>query len=376
MSEIFNAMYSGITSRINYKSLLFVPLILLGFMLFTILMKGIAMGIDFRGGTLITVTLNKNQSIDIDKLKLSLDELNLMDLEIYSGRDIVTGSEILTIRTLSIVNESEIKPILERYLGRLRDTDVATIILKDQPPSDLEEKLRLRLRQNVDLNFSQDGKILEISAYELDGNKLREILSYYLNENLTVSIDKKNFHMKTIGPTLGRAFWSQGMKSAIIAYILIIFVIFVAFRDLIPSIAVILAATFDVIFALGGMSIFRIYLEPASLVAIIMLIGYSVDTNILLTTRVLRKRTGSVNDRIDNAMKTGLTMSITTICVMCVISIISILTNIDVLASISSVLLMGLIGDLISTWLMNTGILKWYVEEKGGKLRILKKRLR
>ena len=124
------------------------------------------------------------------------------------------------------------------------------------------------------------------------------------------------------------------------------------------------------------MSIFRIYLEPASLVAIIMLIGYSVDTNILLTTRVLRKRTGSVNDRIDNAMKTGLTMSITTICVMCVISIISILTNIDVLASISSVLLMGLIGDLISTWLMNTGILKWYVEEKGGKLRILKKRLR
>ena len=192
MSEIFNAMYSGITSRINYKSLLFVPLILLGFMLFTILMKGIAMGIDFRGGTLITVTLNKNQSIDIDKLKLSLDELNLMDLEIYSGRDIVTGSEILTIRTLSIVNESEIKPILERYLGRLRDTDVATIILKDQPPSDLEEKLRLRLRQNVDLNFSQDGKILEISAYELDGNKLREILSYYLNENLTVSIDKKN----------------------------------------------------------------------------------------------------------------------------------------------------------------------------------------
>ena len=376
MSEIFNAMYSGITSRINYKSLLFVPLILLGFMLFTILMKGIAMGIDFRGGTLITVTLNKNQSIDIDKLKLSLDELNLMDLEIYSGRDIVTGSEILTIRTLSIVNESEIKPILERYLGRLRDTDVATIILKDQPPSDLEEKLRLRLRQNVDLNLSQDGKILEISAYELDGNKLREILSYYLNENLTVSIDKKNFHMKTIGPTLGRAFWSQGMKSAIIAYILIIFVIFVAFRDLIPSIAVILAATFDVIFALGGMSIFRIYLEPASLVAIIMLIGYSVDTNILLTTRVLRKRTGSVNDRIDNAMKTGLTMSITTICVMCVISIISILTNIDVLASISSVLLMGLIGDLISTWLMNTGILKWYVEEKGGKLRILKKRLR
>ncbi|HIE34429.1 MAG TPA: protein translocase subunit SecF, partial [Candidatus Altiarchaeales archaeon] len=158
--------------------------------------------------------------------------------------------------------------------------------------------------------------------------------------------------------------------------ILIILVIFIAFRDFVPSIAVILAATFDALFAAGGMSLFGITLEPASLVAIIMLVGYSVDTDILLTTRVLKTRTGTVNERIDNAMKTGLTMTTTTLCVMFVILIISTqVIKIDIMADISSVLLVGLIGDIISTWFMNAGILKWYMEEKGGKIRIRRVRI-
>jgi len=124
------------------------------------------------------------------------------------------------------------------------------------------------------------------------------------------------------------------------------------------------------------MSLFGITLEPASLVAIIMLVGYSVDTDILLTTRVLKTRTGTVNERIDNAMKTGLTMTLTTLCVMLVILVIStVVIRIDIMADISSVLLLGLTGDIISTWLMNAGILKWYVEEKGGKIRIRRKRI-
>jgi preprotein translocase subunit SecF len=37
----------------------------------------------------------------------------------------------------------------------------------------------------------------------------------------------------------------------------------------------------------------------------------------------------------------------------------------QVLGDISAVLVMGLISDLMSTWLMNLGILKWHIERGG-----------
>jgi preprotein translocase subunit SecF len=34
---------------------------------------------------------------------------------------------------------------------------------------------------------------------------------------------------------------------------------------------------------------------------------------------------------------------------------------------ISAVLLIGLVADILNTWLTNVGILKWYVLKGGGK---------
>jgi len=189
-----------------------------------------------------------------------------------------------------------------------------------------------------------------------------------------MEFQSKNFNSRSVGATLGSRFRDQGLNALLYAYLLIILVVFVAFRDFIPSITVILAATLDGVIAAGGMALFGIILEPASLVAILMLVGYSVDTNILLTTRVLRGKFGTVNERIDDAMKTGLTMSATTILVMAVILFVSSeVFRISTLSSIAAVLLMGLVGDLATTWFMNAGILKWYMEEKRGKLRLFRR---
>ena len=45
--------------------------------------------------------------------------------------------------------------------------------------------------------------------------------------------------------------------------------------------------------------------------AFLMLIGYSVDTDILLTTRALKKQEGTINERIYGAFKTGIFMNVT-----------------------------------------------------------------
>jgi len=41
--------------------------------------------------------------------------------------------------------------------------------------------------------------------------------------------------------------------------------------------------------------------------------------------------------------------------------------GVQILFDISAVLLIGLLFDILNTWLTNVGILKWYVLKGGGK---------
>ncbi|CEG13634.1 Protein-export membrane protein SecF (fragment) [groundwater metagenome] len=156
----------------------------------------------------------------------------------------------------------------------------------------------------------------------------------------------------------------------IAAVFFITVVIFIAYRIPIPTVAILAAALIDIIFAAGCMSIFGIELNLPTLLALVMLLGYSVDTDILLTTRILNRKT-SVNETIDETIKTGLTMTFAAMGSAMTIFIVSNLTTpkIEVLSELSIVILCGLFMDIFSTWLLNTGILKWYVERKTANVR-------
>ena len=66
-------------------------------------------------------------------------------------------------------------------------------------------------------------------------------------------------------------------------------VVFIYFRTLVPSLAVILAAFSDIVVTLAIFNLTGEKLSTAGVAAFLMLIGYSVDTDILLNTRVLKK---------------------------------------------------------------------------------------
>ncbi len=170
----------------------------------------------------------------------------------------------------------------------------------------------------------------------------------------------------SIGPVLSEEAMSQVYWALLFAFIFMAVTIFIVFREPVPSIAVILAALCDIIIALGGMSLFKIPLNIASVGALLMLIGYSVDTDILLTTRLLKRYDGDVGDRALGAMKTGLTMSLCAISAMIVLYVVTVvlMPAANTLLYISSVLIMGLCADIITTWCMNLGILRIYMERK------------
>lgn len=171
---------------------------------------------------------------------------------------------------------------------------------------------------------------------------------------------------KSVGPVLSRQAMNQIYWAIGFAFLFMSVTVFIIFRDPVPSLAVILAAASDIIIAVGGMSILGIPLSLASVGAILMLIGYSVDTDILLTTRVLKRRKGSINERALGAMKTGVTMSISAIGSMAALYLVTVflMPEARVLSDIASVLIIGLLADILTTWLMNLGILRWYLEVK------------
>ena len=172
-----------------------------------------------------------------------------------------------------------------------------------------------------------------------------------------------------IGPVLSEEAMGQIYVAMIFAFLFMAVTVFIVFREPVPSVAIILAALCDILIALGGMSIFKIPLSIASVGALLMLIGYSVDTDILLTTRLLKRREGTVESRAKNAMYTGLTMSFAAIAAMGILFVVTklIMPEATTLSNISAVLVIGLVGDILSTWLMNLGILKTYIDWRQSK---------
>jgi preprotein translocase subunit SecF len=368
-------LYAALTGRVGYRRLILIPPIVALLMLAVVFVNGLEYGIDFKGGTWIDALTGETlEAGQLRQLESELSAQGLSDVKAHVGYDIDTGLNKLTLATTTVVEDKEaVKDEIREYTGELTEYDTATVRLADKPPVQLAESLTKRLKQGVDVNY--EGGILTIRGLDLDKQELDSSLTYYTGKQADAKLAKKNFNMRSVGPTLGATFRQQGFKALFVALAFMGAVVFMAFKDPIPSIAVIQAAVCDVLIALGGMSLLGIPMEPASLAALLMLIGYSVDTDIMLTARTLKEKTVEFGDRMEDAMKTGLTMTGTTLAVMGIVYIISnTLTQITTLSSIASVLLIGLVADLATTWFTNAGILRWYLEVPGRKLKFFGRR--
>ncbi len=206
-------------------------------------------------------------------------------------------------------------------------------------------------------SFKGYGTVIETSADMKAEDIIAEIKAMGIN---TASND-----VESIGPSLGAAFWSQAQLAMLLAFIFMGIVVFVIFRTVVPSMAIIISAVGDILMTLAFMQLFGIELSLAGLAAILMLIGYSVDTDILLTSRMLKETEDhTLNEKIKHAMKTGLTMTLTSIGALTPLLLLGLS---PVITQIATVLMIGLFFDIMNTWITNVIILRWYCEKKGMK---------
>lgn len=192
-------------------------------------------------------------------------------------------------------------------------------------------------------------------------NELKKAVEEFLNHPL----DEKNSSIEFTGSSLSKSFYKELIRAMVIAFVFMSIVIFILFRNFLPSFYVITCAFSDIIIPLAIIDFFGLRVSTAGIAAFLMLIGYSVDTDILLTTRVLkRKEEGLLNQRIWGAVKTGMTMTLTSFVAVLIAYFIVIAPT---LKEVFLILSIGLFVDMIVTWLMNASLLKWYCEKRGFK---------
>jgi len=232
---------------------------------------------------------------------------------------------------------------------------------KENLQQELSSKLDdINTREIYDLvTREQKAVIIETKS---SGEETKEILEDYLGYEL----NDENSSFEFTGSSLSESFYRQLLIAILFALIFMAIVVFIIFRTLIPSLAVITSAIADILMTLALVDILGIKMSSAGIVAFLMLIGYSVDTDILLTNRVLKRHEGDINTRIFGAFKTGITMTLTSLFAV-VFALVIVKSFSIVLTQIFTILAIGLCFDLLNTWITNVSILKWYMVKKRGK---------
>lgn len=198
--------------------------------------------------------------------------------------------------------------------------------------------------------------------------------SVYVELSRQVNSQFENAETTYIGPIYSQALQQEAMRYLPLSFLLMAIVVFVVFREPIVSLFVVFCAFADILIAAAAMTVAGVALSLGTVAALLMLIGYSVDTDILLSMRVL-KRKGTTEDKIIGAFGTGLTMTTTTIGAVFSLFVVSdllyrILPNfyrMPVIADICLVLLFGLFADIFNTWITNAQLLRWYMARPATK---------
>jgi preprotein translocase subunit SecF len=286
----------------------------------------------------------------------------------------------------------------------------AITLFSETAPATLENLLESKSLTNFEINSLSDNTGVQtkivITTTEENSNQLIQILEDYLGEKLT----QENSSIEKTSSTLSKDFYQQLIIAVVLAFFWMSAVVFLIFskgkkrkfwvillnillgfllghyflagfpiwmliilillgagliytyiKVSIPSFAVMLSAFADIVMTLAFVNLLGMKVSTAGLVAFLMLIGYSVDTDILLTTRIIKDKKHSVNRELFGAFKTGTMMTLTSM-VAIATALIVVFSFGTVLNQIFSILLIGLCFDLINTWLTNATMLKWFVE--------------
>ncbi|MEW6721794.1 MAG: hypothetical protein AB1324_00875 [Candidatus Micrarchaeota archaeon] len=356
----------------DYRLLAIPPILLLIASLAFI--PSIRLGVDFQGGTVITLSLSEN--LDAEELTEALRGEGLEASVRVFDTAVGYRAEIEIPQSDELVQADSLKGKFNTLLPEVTALEISSAG-NSSASGDYAAK-KAELEAAADGMFALAGtsrQQMNISGLNDLSKKFGEAYSkVYADYQDSISrpierhVKYDSISVQTVSPALQGDFINKAGTTVVLAVILSFIMVFLFFRSIPPSVAVLTGALADVLMALGAMGLLGIPLTLASFAALLMLIGFSLDTDILLTTRML-KRKGDPRENAFDAMKTGLTMSVMAIIAFSSLFILASVTHIPTYYEISSVALAGLIGDMFATWGINGVLILHFIEKKAASRR-------
>ncbi|MCL5011478.1 MAG: hypothetical protein M1594_01115 [Candidatus Marsarchaeota archaeon] len=338
----------------NYKKLIFIPLVLIIISLALVFFNGIPEGIDLKGGMLITFQTNATVNPQVLEQKLSSfsKTVAVTTFSAPSGNGVEVELENNPSLTKAESDLEQLQNLQTLYVSAevnntLSTTDLQN--LRQQVLSQAQIVLNdVNSTASIGNSTSTALKVAQ-TAYSTALNNYGNNIISAINSSTPIS----TYSVNTVGATLSALFLTQARNIIIYAFILSAIVIFLIFRSFTPSSIVIIGAVSDILITLGGMSLLSIPLTLDSIAAILMLIGFSLDTDVLLTIKVLKREEGNIYERAFDAMKTGFMMNITTIGAFAVLLAVGLIFQIPAYYEIGAVACIGGLADFVATWGLN-----------------------
>ena len=235
--------------------------------------RGLSLGLDFSGGTLIEVSYESPP--DLEDIRSSLEENGYPDFQVVNFG---TNLDVL----IKVSDQGGNSSIGENIFSILNEQQKYQIFLNKA----LEEL-------GVDsLSELEDDKIQEFFDYvdkSYDANEM--------DENASDLLELKR--VEFVGSQIGDEFLEQGTKGALTALFMIL--MYVAFRFQYKfAIGAVAALGHDVLIILGLFSIFGWDFDLTVLAALLAVIGYSLNDTIVVSDRIRENfRTERILEPID-----------------------------------------------------------------------------
>lgn len=267
--------------------------------------------------------------------------------------------------TVLLYNQSATGELIPRGAGLKGGISITVRSTMELAPEELTAILSSKLSQReitTKVITTSQGTKAYIIETDFSESELDELESA-IQETFT-GITKEDYSIEIMSSSLGESFFRQTIKVLIIAFILMGAVIFFYFRERVPAVAIVFSTFSDMVIAIAIITILGDKFSASGIAALLMLIGYSADDNVLLTTKVFKEKEGTLDERIRGAFKTGLLMFTTTAGAVLAAMLLS---GSEVIDEIMLVIFIGLAVDFMNTWILNLGAIKLYLEKKKRK---------
>ncbi|HYZ99793.1 MAG TPA: protein translocase subunit SecF [Acidimicrobiales bacterium] len=229
---------------------------------------------------------------------------------------------------------------------------------------------------------SDAGSLLRVEAEPVSAEVSDEV-SAALAEGTGSSIDDVN--LTEVGPSWGREISEKALRALMVFLVLV--TIYIALRfELKMAIPTLVALVHDVIITVGIYSLFRLEVTPATVVAVLTILGYSVYDGIVVfdkvdeNTRLVSSTgglsySGMVNVSLNQTLMRSLNTTITSVLPVGALLVVgSWLLGAVVLQEFAIALLIGLFAGAYSSLFVASPLLAW-LKEREPRYRDIRRRI-